>query len=68
MSQIGLLPNTADETETSLDFRQQEAHVDDGILTKLLETHCLYLCVCTLSLYIADECGSPLRMLYFFLC
>ena len=33
-----LLPNTAKEAETSLDLRHQEAHVDDGIFTQLLET------------------------------
>jgi hypothetical protein len=38
-----LLPNTANEAETSLGLRHQEAHVVDGIFTKLLETHCLYL-------------------------
>ena len=50
MFQIGLLPNAGNETETSLDLRHQEAHVDDEILTKLLETRRLYLCLCTLSL------------------
>jgi hypothetical protein len=39
-----LLTNMANEAQTSLDL-QQEAHVDDGIITKLLETHCLYLSV-----------------------
>jgi hypothetical protein len=40
-----LSPNTANETETYLDLRHQEAHVDDGIVTQLLETHCLYVSV-----------------------
>ena len=53
MSQIGLFfPNTANEAkaEASLDLQHQEAHADDdGIFTKLLETHCLYLSTCKLS-------------------
>ena len=36
-----LLPNTANAAETSLDLQHQEVHVDNGIFTKLLETHCL---------------------------
>jgi len=40
-----LLPNTTNEEETSLDFRHQEARLDDGIFTQLLETHCLYVSV-----------------------
>jgi hypothetical protein len=48
MPHIGLtlLPNTTNEVETSLDLQHQEAHTDDGIFTKLLETHCLYLSLC----------------------
>jgi len=39
------LPHTANEAETSLDLRHQEARVDDRIFTQLLETHCLYVSV-----------------------
>jgi len=40
-----LLPNMANEAETSLDFRHQEARVDDGIFTQLLKIQCLYVSV-----------------------
>ena len=35
----------ANEAEKSLDLQHQEAHVDDGIFTQLLETRCLYISV-----------------------
>jgi hypothetical protein len=37
------LPNMANEVETSFDLCNQEAHTNDGIFAKLLETHCLLL-------------------------
>jgi len=40
-----LSPNMANEAEKSLDLQHQEAHVDDGIFTQLLETRCLYISV-----------------------
>jgi len=38
-----VLPNTANEVETFLHPRNQEAHVDVRIFTQLPETHCLYV-------------------------